>query len=79
MYHGPNWKPATAEELRGRVAEELSLTDDWVLDGNYDSKLGRMLVDRAELIIWLDLPLYLKLWRLAGRTTKRFVRLGGQR
>jgi hypothetical protein len=38
------------------------------------SKLGTLLVDRAELIVWLDLPLYTKLRRLARRTSLRWFR-----
>jgi hypothetical protein len=43
------------------------------VDGNYDSKLERLVLDRAELIIWLDLPLPTKLRRLLRRTTRRWL------
>jgi adenylate kinase family enzyme len=74
LHHGPNWKAATAQELLERV---LSATGDdrgWVVDGNYVSKLGTVIVDRAELIVWLDLPLGTKLHRLARRTAQRWMR-----
>lgn len=73
LHHGPNWTAASAEELRARV---LQLADDergWVVDGNYDSKLGALLLDRAELVVWLDLPLTTKLWRLIKRSSSRWV------
>ncbi|HEX3852925.1 MAG TPA: shikimate kinase, partial [Polyangiaceae bacterium] len=69
LHHGPNWQAATAQELLERV---LRATDDprgWVVDGSYLSKLGNVIVERAELIVWLDLPLGTKLRRLARRTT----------
>jgi hypothetical protein len=44
----------------------------WVVDGNYDSKLGALVLERAELIVWLDLPLATKLVRLARRTFGRW-------
>jgi hypothetical protein len=43
----------------------------WVVDGNYDSKIGTLVIDRAELIVWLDLPLRTKLVRVARRTLRR--------
>jgi adenylate kinase family enzyme len=74
LHHGPNWQAATAQELLERV---LRATDDprgWVVDGSYLSKLGNVIVERAELIVWLDLPLGTKLRRLARRTTRRWLR-----
>ena len=74
LHHGPNWQAASVAELRARV---LAATDDargWVADGNYDHKLGGVLLDRAELIVWLDLPLATKLTRLTRRTARRWWR-----
>jgi hypothetical protein len=73
LHHGPNWTPTPAPQFQQIV--EAALDDDrgWVVDGNYDSKLGRIIVDRAELIVWLDLPLGTKLARLARRTASRWV------
>jgi adenylate kinase family enzyme len=74
LHHGPNWSAASASELQQRV---LAATDDqrgWVVDGNYDSKLGTPLIERADLIVWLDLPLPTKLARLTRRTARRWLR-----
>src|SRR5262245_42754318 len=73
LQHGPNWTEATAEELRARVEAALDDARGWVVDGNYDSKLGRRLVDRAEVIVWLDLPLATKLIRLVKRSALRYL------
>jgi adenylate kinase family enzyme len=73
LHHGPNWTAASAEELRAQLAATLDDERGWVVDGNYDSKLGTLLWDRAELIVWLDLPLLSKFWRLAKRTTRRLL------
>lgn len=74
LHHGPNWTAASAVELQARVLPALNDARGWVVDGNYDSKLGNMLLDRAELVVWLDLPLSIKLWRLGLRTARRWVR-----
>ena len=71
LHHGPNWQEATAEELQARVGAALDDERGWVVDGNYDGKLGTLVLDRAQLIVWLDLPFATTLWRLLRRTIRR--------
>ena len=42
-----------------------------MIDGNYEAKLGDSLIGSADMIVWLDLPLGLKLRRVARRTWTR--------
>jgi hypothetical protein len=54
------------------VVEALAqLPDGWVIDGNYEAKLGDTVIGQADTIVWLDLPLGLKLRRVARRTSGR--------
>jgi adenylate kinase family enzyme len=72
LHHGPNWNEATAEVLRDRVREAIEAAPDgWVIDGNYESKLGDLVVDEADTIVWLDLPLSVKVPRVWRRTMHR--------
>ena len=72
LHHGPNWTEATSEELQARVrATMANAPDGWVIDGNYDSKLGDTAVAEADTIVWLDLPLPLKYSRVFRRTLHR--------
>jgi adenylate kinase family enzyme len=71
LHHGPNWLEATADELRAKVDAALAGHDGWVVDGNYLAKLGTSVIDRADTIVWLDLPLRTLLRRLWGRTVGR--------
>jgi adenylate kinase family enzyme len=72
LHHGPNWTEASAEELRARVREAMDAAPDgWVIDGNYEAKLGDTVLGAADTIVWLDLPLRLKLRRVARRTHTR--------
>jgi adenylate kinase family enzyme len=72
LHHGPNWAEPTNEEFRARVREAIEAAPDgWVIDGNYEPKLGETVLDAADTIVWLDLPLRLKLRRLWRRTTDR--------
>jgi adenylate kinase family enzyme len=71
LHHGPNWQEASAEELLAKVEAELADLDGWVVDGNYMGKIGTSVVDRAETVVWLDLPLRVCLRRMWRRTTHR--------
>src|SRR3954447_17416755 len=75
LHHGPNWTEATAEELRAKVEAALaSAADGWVVDGNYRSKLGSLVLGQADTLVWLEPPLRVSLWRLARRTGRRYLR-----
>ena len=73
LHHGPGWTEATAEELRTKV-EPILATDAWVIDGGYQGKIGTIVQDAADTIVWLDLPRRVWLPRLIRRTTVRIVR-----
>jgi hypothetical protein len=45
--------------------------DGWVIDGNYESKLGELVLEAADQIVWLDPPLRVSLRRLWRRTLTR--------
>jgi adenylate kinase family enzyme len=72
LHHGPNWSEPTDEEFRARVREAMATAPHgWVIDGNYEAKLGETVLGPADTIVWLDLPLRLKLRRLLRRTIGR--------
>jgi adenylate kinase family enzyme len=70
LHHGPNWAEPPLEEFRASVAEATA-GDGWVVDGGYERKLGGIVLDRADTIVWLDLPLPVILGRLLRRTLRR--------
>jgi adenylate kinase family enzyme len=74
LHHGPNWSEPTSEEFRARVrAVMASAPDGWVIDGNYDTKLGDTVVAAADTIVWLDIPLWIKLPWLIRRSLHRVI------
>ena len=75
LHHGPGWTEASPEELRARVEAAMAASDGWVFDGNYETKLGDLVWEAADTIVWLDLPLRVSLWRLWRRTSRR-IRAG---
>ncbi|HWH05192.1 MAG TPA: hypothetical protein VNT23_02010 [Gaiellaceae bacterium] len=72
LHHGPGWTEATPEELRARVSP-LVAEPEWIV-GGYWGKLGDLVLERAELVVWLDLPRRVWLPRLLRRTLVRIVR-----
>lgn len=72
LNHRPGWTETAAEELRALV-EPLLAAPAWVVDGSYRSKLGDLVLERADTVVWLDLPLRIWLPRLLRRTARRIV------
>jgi adenylate kinase family enzyme len=70
LFWKPGWQQTPAEEFAQRVATVLD-ADGWVADGNYRGKLGTLVLDRADLVVWLDLPLRITLPRVLRRTVGR--------
>jgi adenylate kinase family enzyme len=66
------WTELDAAELRRRV-EPLVALDAWVIDGSYRGKLGDLVLDRADTVVWLDLPRRVWLTRLVVRTLRRTI------
>jgi len=72
LHHGPNWSEPSDEEFRARVREAMAAAPGgWVIDGNYDSKLGDTVLGQADTIVWLDLPFGVKARRLWRRSAAR--------
>lgn len=73
LNHGPNWAQATPDERRARV-EPLIAEPRSVVDGSYRSKLGDLVLERADAVVWLDRPVRVWLPRLVRRTLGWIVR-----
>ena len=70
LVHGPNWVETPDEELRAILAPIMA-EEGWVIDGSYGRKLGTMVLDAADTVVWLDLPIRVWLPRLVRRTARR--------
>ena len=68
----PRWRELDAGEFRRRV-EPLVEREGWVIDGGYWSKLGDLVLQRADTVVWLDLPRRVWLPRLLRRTLRRVI------
>ncbi|MFC8407375.1 hypothetical protein ACFUG9_27845 [Streptomyces griseoincarnatus] len=70
LFWGPNWTPVDTPVFHTRVRDALA-ADAWIADGNYGGEAAEILLARAELAIWLDLPLRTCLPRLIRRSLQR--------
>jgi len=72
LFWRPGWTPGPPDSFVSRVREVVAGAE-WIVDGNYYSKLGDLVLARADTIIWLDYALPVVLWRLLRRTLGRVV------
>lgn len=68
-----DWVEPETPVFRERVQHAIA-GDAWVVDGNYHGRIGTLVWERADTVIWLDLPLSVCLWRTLGRSIPRIVR-----
>lgn len=65
FYWEPGWKPAPSAHVDARLNAVLE-QPAWVLDGNFDVQRKRVWA-LADCIVWLDLPWWLTVGRVARR------------
>jgi len=70
LWHGPNWESCGPEELHRRVSAATE-GDGWISDGTYHAIIGDLVLERAETVVWLDLPVARVMWRLVRRSWVR--------
>jgi adenylate kinase family enzyme len=71
IFHQPGWTDLPHDEFRERVGEALT-ADGWVVDGNY-AAVRDLVWQRADTVVWLDLPRGLIMRRIIRRTVRRAV------
>ncbi|MEP1586581.1 MAG: AAA family ATPase [Tateyamaria sp.] len=68
----PGWQ-ARPRDQRREMALEVERDDRWIFEGGFSTTYAHRL-SRADMLIWLDLPVALRIWRV----TARLVRYWGQ-
>lgn len=69
VFHQQGWTPLPDAEFRARVAETVQ-QDSWVIDGNY-ARARDLVVDRADTVVWLRIPLRTVMRQVTWRTMRR--------
>ncbi|MDH6221653.1 hypothetical protein [Streptomyces pseudovenezuelae] len=70
LFWEPDWTPLDTPVFHKGVRDRLA-GPAWIADGNYGGEVAEMLLERAELVLWLDLPLRVCLPRLVSRSLRR--------
>ena len=73
LVHGPDWVERSPDAVREGLAPTLAL-DGWVIDNPYRRLVGELVIDAADTLVWLDLPMRVWLPRLLHRTLRRLAR-----
>lgn len=73
LFHEANWVQAERDVFRARVSEAIA-APAWVTDGNYSSLLRDLIWPAADVLVWLDYPFRIVIWRLFLRTMRRGLR-----
>jgi len=71
LTHLPNWEQVPKEEQRTKLLE-ICAKDQWILDGAY-SCWSDIVLERADLVIALDYPRLVSLFRLLRRCIQRAI------
>ena len=70
LYHGPGWQP---RESFVADVEAYTSEPEWVTEWQYTA-VRPLLAERADTLVWIDLPNHVALWRLIRRTLRRRFR-----
>lgn len=70
LFHGPGWTP---RETFAAEVETFSAQPCWVTEWQYSS-VRALLAERADLVVWLDLPRVVVMRQVVGRTVRRRLR-----
>jgi adenylate kinase family enzyme len=71
IFHQPDWTPLPTDAFRKAVTDAVA-GDGWVVDGNYSS-VRDMVWDRADTVVWLDLPRHSVMRQVIARTVRRMI------
>jgi adenylate kinase family enzyme len=72
VFHQPGWRPRPLAEFRDEVASFVA-GERWVVDGNY-SHVQDIVWQRADTVVWIDLPRGVVMRRLMTRSLGRVAR-----
>jgi adenylate kinase family enzyme len=72
-FHGPGWQPAPRGEFLAEL-DRIAALPAWIIDGNYTSAAASRF-DAADTLIYLDMPTWLTMARIAKRILSSYGRV----
>lgn len=77
LFHLPGWTQKPTEQFKSEVSVFLSsserLAGGWIVDGNYLSKLDDVVLAKADIVIWFNLPKNILMKRVIKRSLLRAI------
>ena len=64
----PDWVERPAAE-KARLCHEVHLRESWIFEGGHSASWPERIA-RADTLIWLDLPVWLRQWRVIRRAIR---------
>ena len=71
-----HWKPGWVERApaeKTRMTRDAIAAPSWIFEGGHSATYADRLA-RADTLIWLDMPVALRLWRVLARTIRHYGR-----
>jgi adenylate kinase family enzyme len=68
----PGWKERSREE-KTRLCREVEARESWIFEGGHSATWDERLA-RADMLVWIDRPVGLRLRRVLGRTWRSYGR-----
>ncbi|MFY0635782.1 MAG: hypothetical protein JXQ91_18375 [Vannielia sp.] len=65
IHYGPGWKQREPE-VKSWMSEEVHRKPRWIFEGNHSRTYAQRMA-RADMLVWLDLPIGLRLFRVMRR------------
>ena len=76
-FHLPEWGQKPDQQFKAEVTDFLEQSEHsnqgWIVDGNYLSKLEHLVISRADIVIWFNLPRRVVMWRVIKRSLRRAI------
>ena len=66
IHYRPGWDARSVEE-KDQMAHEVHMREQWIFEGGHMRTYAER-IERADTIIWLDIPFWLRLWRCFWRS-----------
>ena len=66
------WQPGWVERPESEAVEQVQkvhASEDWILEGNYSRTFPERIA-RADTCVWLDFPIFLRMWRIIWRSIR---------
>jgi len=73
LFWKPNWTETPQDEFRDKILNAISKSHGFVIHGNYN-KTRDITWGNSKIVIWLDYPKWLVMWRVFKRSVSRLIK-----